>query len=318
MQRHLVPEDLDGERIDIALVQLMKAYSRTAVQRLVRQELVMINGKIAKKGNRVAAGDTVGIREAKLRPSRFTPEEIPLDILYEDDDLLIVNKPSGLLTHPSAGERRQTLVNALLHHCGKRLSGIGGELRPGIVHRLDKDTSGILMVAKHDESHKDLARQIQERSVEKHYLTLAKGIMKSSSGTIDAPLLKSQVKGRNKVFISPSKKAKDSLTHFRVIETFGGEYSLLEVRIITGRMHQIRVHLEAIGHPVVGDELYGHRKTNALFEELGLKRQFLHAYRLKFQHPRSHEWMEFTAPLPKDLEQVLQSLREPSSERLKA
>lgn len=310
MQRFQISEDMNGERIDIALAELMKAYSRTFVQRLVRKELVLINGKIAKKGNRVATNDKVAVRDEKLMPSRFSPEEIPLEILYEDKDLIVVNKPAGLLTHPSAGERRYTLVNALLHHCGKRLSGIGGEQRPGIVHRLDKDTSGILMVAKHDDSHKDLARQIQERRVEKHYLTLVRGIMESSSGTIEAPLLKSQIRGRNKVMISPSKKAKDSLTHFKVIETFGDQYSLLEVQIITGRMHQIRVHLAAIHHPVVGDELYGQSKMNSWFEKQGLKRQFLHAFRLKFQHPRTQKWMEFEAPLPEDLKGILKTLRE--------
>lgn len=310
MQRFQITEDMNGERIDIALAEIMKAYSRTSVQRLVRKQLVMINGKIAKKGNRVMTGDEVAVRNEKLRASRFSPEEIPLDILYEDKDLLIVNKPAGLLTHPSAGERRYTLVNALLHHCGKRLSGIGGEQRPGIVHRLDKDTSGILMVAKHDDSHKDLARQIQERKVEKHYITLVRGMMKSSTGSIEAPLLKSQIRGRNKVMISPNKKAKDSLTHFKVIETFGDQYSLLEVQIITGRMHQIRVHLAAINHPVVGDELYGQNKTNSWFEDHGLKRQFLHAFRLRFQHPRTQEWMQFEAPLPEDLESILKTLRE--------
>ena len=309
MQTLTVPAEFNGERIDTALAQLMNAYSRSMVHKLVGHGLVKINGKLAKKGNRVHEGDIIEVRDQKLVESRFQPKEIPLDILYEDDDLLIINKPPGLLTHPSTREREYTLVNALLHHCGDRLSGIGGEKRPGIVHRLDKDTSGILMVAKHDESHRALAKQIQERRIEKYYLTLVRGLMDSTKGTIEAPLLKSQVGGQNKVVISSSRNAKASLTHFTVQEVFPGEYTLLEVQIITGRMHQIRVHLAAIHHPVVGDQLYGNKKTNDELRALGLHRQFLHAYRLKFQHPRTHEWMEFTAPLPKDLQQVLEALR---------
>lgn len=309
MQRFRVPEELRRQRIDVALASMMQAYSRSFVQRLVREQLVRINGKPAKKGNRVHAGDLVMIEEQKLKPSKFKSTDIPLDILYEDEDLLIVNKPAGLLVHPSASEREQSLVNALLHHCGKRLSGIGGELRPGIVHRLDKDTSGVLMVAKHDEAHKDLAKQLQERCVEKHYLTLVEGVMKSRRGTIEAPLLKTQKKGKHQVIIFPGKAAKPSLTHFSVKETFGNQYSLLDVQIITGRMHQIRVHLKALDHPVVGDELYGHKKTNAFFKKLGLNRQFLHAHQLRFQHPRTHEWLTFTAPLPEDLQTIVTRLR---------
>jgi len=308
MQKLIVPDTLDGERIDIALVELMNPYSRSYVQKLIRKELVFINKQVAKKGNRVSEGDEIIVREMKLEESIFNPKDIPLEVLYEDKDFLIISKPPGLLTHPSAHERELTLVNALLHHCGDRLSGIGGEKRPGIVHRLDKDTSGIMMVAKHDESHKDLAKQIQERKVEKHYLALVDGIMKSETGSIDAPLLKTQINGKNKVVISPGRQAKDSLTHFTVQKTFLERYSLLDVQIITGRMHQIRVHLAAINRPVIGDQMYGNKKANAHFQKLGLNRQFLHAYKLRFQHPRTHEWVEFEAPLPEDLQQVLEKL----------
>jgi 23S rRNA pseudouridine1911/1915/1917 synthase len=308
MQKFTVPETLHEARIDVALVELMNPYSRSFVQKLIRRELVLINKEIAKKGNRVSAGDKIIIREIRLEESDFKPTEIPLEVLYEDDDLLIINKPPGLLTHPSAHEREITLVNALLHHCGDRLSGIGGEKRPGIVHRLDRDTSGIMMVAKHDESHKDLAKQIQQRKVEKHYLALVDGIMKSDTGSIDAPLIKTQINGKNKVVVSPGRQAKDSLTHFKVQETFLDRYSLLQVQIITGRMHQIRVHLAAIGRPVIGDQLYGNKKANSYFENLGLTRQFLHAFRLKFQHPRTHEMLEFEAPLTDDLNQVLEKI----------
>lgn len=308
MQTFTVPEQIKNERIDAALAELMDAYSRSYVQKLIRKNLVKINGRTAKKGNRVSAGDKISVEEAKLEDSKFEAKEIPLEIIYEDDDLLVVNKPPGLLTHPSAHEKRQTLVNALLHHCGDRLSGIGGEKRPGIVHRLDKDTSGILMIAKHDEAHKDLAKQIQERRVEKHYLALVNGLMKSKSGTIEAPLLKSREHKKNRVRVSPHQDAKDSLTHFWIKQTFQDKYTLLDVQIITGRMHQIRVHLAAINHPVIGDEMYGNKKVNAHFKKLGLSRQFLHAFKLKFQHPRTHEWVEFEAPIYEDLKTILQQL----------
>src|SRR5690606_22922503 len=309
MQKFTVPESLNEERIDVALVELMDPYSRAYVQKLIRKELVLINKTIAKKGNRVYEGDEIIVRKMILEDSKFAAKEIPLEVIYEDDDLLIINKPPGLLTHPSAHEKKYTLVNALLHHCGDRLSGIGGEKRPGIVHRLDRDTSSIMRVAKHEESNKELANQSQQRKVEKHYLALVDGVMKSSSGSIEAPLLKTQINGQNKVVVSPHRLAKDSLTHFKVQEVFQDAYSLLDIQIITGRMHQIRVHLAAINRPVIGDELYGNKKANATFERLGLGRQFLHAYKLKFQHPRTHEWMEFEAPLSPDLQNILKKLQ---------
>lgn len=309
MQRIIIPKKYTGMRIDLALADLIDAYSRNFVQRLIREELVLINNKIAKKGNRVVEGDKIIIQDASLKDSRFTAKNIPIEIIYEDDDLLIVNKPPGLLTHPSSKEREVSLVNALLYHCKNRLSGIGGERRPGIVHRLDKNTSGLLMVAKHDEAHKDLAKQIQERRVEKHYLTLVLGLMGSKRGTIEAPLLKTSKKKENKVVISQNKKAKPSLTHFTVQEAFQKKISLLDVQIVTGRMHQIRVHLSAIRHPIIGDEKYGNKKINTIFRNFGLHRQFLHAYKLSFQHPRTHQQKHFEIPLPKDLSSLLDCLR---------
>ncbi|MDP3976144.1 MAG: RluA family pseudouridine synthase [bacterium] len=308
MPTFTVPEQLNGQRIDLALVELMKPYSRTLVQKLIRKGLISVSGKVAKKGSRVFTDEKVEVKQLKLASSKFKSKDIPLEILYEDEDLLIVNKPPGLLTHPSAHEREQTLVNALLHHCGDRLSGIGGELRPGIVHRLDKDTSGILMVAKHDECHKDLSKQIQERKVEKYYLALANGVMDSQEGTIEAPLKKTQVQGKNKVVIGGGDESRDSTTLFKVLDVFSDRWSLLEVHIITGRMHQIRVHLAGIKHPVAGDEVYGSRRANTELRKLGLKRQFLHAHRLKFKHPRTKKWVEFEAPLAKDLQAVLDKL----------
>ncbi len=315
MKNYTVPEALENERIDVALVEMTDVYSRAHAQRLIRHKLVKINGKIAKKGNRVKTDDALEVGELVLEESKFEAKDIPLTILYEDDDLLVVIKPSGLLTHPSAHDRENTLVNALLHHCGDRLSGIGGEKRPGIVHRLDKGTSGILMVAKHDGAHKDLARQLQERKVEKHYLALVDGIMDSEEGTIDAPLMKTRPKrGKTRVVVSPDSQAKDSVTKFWVKESYAHRFSLLDVQIITGRMHQIRVHLGAINHPIIGDQDYGYGKVNDEFEKKGLHRQFLHAFRLRFQHPRTQKWMEFEAPLPEDLQGVIDQLNEGKAE----
>ncbi|MDF2379006.1 MAG: RluA family pseudouridine synthase [Candidatus Gracilibacteria bacterium] len=308
MQTFSVPKKHDGARIDVVLADIMDAYSRAFAQKLIRKSLVKIGDGIAKKGHRVKEGDIISVEEQDLSPSKFGAKDIPLEILYEDDDLLVVNKPPGMLTHPSAHERDDTLVNALLFHCGDRLSGIGGELRPGIVHRLDKDTSGILVVAKHDESHRDLAQQIQNREVEKFYLTLVNGLMENNHATIDAPLLKTQVRGKNKVIVSPGEDAKNSTTHFWVNETYEGRFSLLKVQIITGRMHQIRVHLSSINHSVIGDTLYGNHKANTEFKQRGLSRQFLHAYQLKFKHPRTHKMVEFTAPLPDDLQNILDGM----------
>lgn len=309
MKKYHTPPELHGQRIDTVLLELMKAYSRSFVQKLIRKELVRINGKIAKKGNRVESGDEILVKDAILIESHLKPREIPLDILYEDEDLLVVHKPAGLLTHPTGKEREQSLVNALLFHCGTRLSGIGGERRPGIVHRLDKDTSGILVVAKHDEAHIDLAKQFQKRIVEKTYLALVKGILRVKTGTIESPLTKTRISGNHKVVVSPGKLAKHSITHFTVEKTYGEIASLLSIRLVTGRMHQIRVHLSAIGHPVIGDHLYGNEKINTAFAALGLHRQFLHAQKLSFVHPRTHQKMSFEAPLPEDLHSTLRAVQ---------
>ena len=322
MQTFTVPEAQNNERIDTALPTLMEDYSRTAVQKLIREQLIRLNDKIAKKGNRIKAGDVITVTKPELKTSRFEKKDIPLEIIHEDADLLVVNKPAGLITHPSAHEDEHTLVNALLHHCGDRLSGIGGELRPGIVHRLDKDTSGLLLIAKHDESHRDLAKQIQNRQVEKYYLTLVNGIMTSQEGTIEAPLLKTNIRGKNRVIVSAGKDSKPATTHFQVEKTFTWDFgrdtqekfSLLKVQIITGRMHQIRVHLSSIGHPVIGDIMYGIKKVNEQFQQLGLTRQFLHAYRLRFKHPRSNEWEEYQSPLPPELKKILEELEKKGRE----
>lgn len=301
-----VPESCSGKRIDQALPLIMNTYSRAQVQRWIKEGLVLINNTAAKKGNRVKEGDRIIIQESKLKPSKFKKKNIPLKILFEDQDLLVVDKPSGLLTHPSAYERENTLVNAILHHCGKNLSGIGGELRPGIVHRLDKDTSGVLLVAKHDEAHRDLAKQMEHRQVKKEYLALVKGVPQTRSGTIDAPLGRKQNRGKQMIAISAEKKAKSAKTHFTVEKVFEGGYALLRIQLETGRMHQIRVHMAAIGLPVVGDRMYGDPETNQFFKDNSrLDRQFLHACRIEFMHPRTGKMVTVESPLPEDLKNAL-------------
>lgn len=307
-EHYQIPESCSGKRIDQALPLMMNAYSRAQVQRWIKEGLVLINDVIAKKGNRVKVKDQITIQKPKLKASKFKKKNIPLKILFEDQDLLVVDKPSGLLTHPSVYERENTLVNAILHHCGENLSGIGGELRPGIVHRLDKDTSGVLLVAKHDEAHRDLAKQIEHRQVKKEYLALVKGVPQTRSGTIDAPLGRKQNRGKQMIAISTEKKAKSAKTHFTVEKVFEGEYALLRIQLETGRMHQIRVHMVAIGLPVVGDHMYGDPETNQFFNnKCGLERQFLHACSIAFTHPRTGKSMTVEAPLPEDLQKVLKN-----------
>lgn len=305
-EHYHVPESCSEKRIDQALPLMINTYSRAQVQRWIRQGLVFINGVAAKKGNRVKEGDRIIIQEPKLKASKFKKKNIPLKILFEDQDLLVVDKPAGLLTHPSVYERDFTLVNAILHHCGDRLSGIGGELRPGIVHRLDKDTSGVLLVAKHDEAHRDLGKQIESRQVKKEYLALVKGVPKTKSGTIEAPLARKQNRGKQMIGISGEKTAKQARTHFMVEKVFESGYTLLRIQLETGRMHQIRVHLASIGLPVVGDRMYGDPETNQLFKDnCGLVRQFLHACRIEFTHPRTGKTVIIESPLPEDLAKVL-------------
>lgn len=237
-------------------------------------------------------------------------ENIPLNIIHEDADMIVVNKPAGMVVHPTdhGAHVSGTLVNALMHHC-KDLSGINGEKRPGIVHRLDKDTSGLIMVAKSNKAHQHLANQIQRRTITKKYLTLLKGHLNPKTGSIEAPLLKKAFdpQGKN-VSVSKQKGAKYALTHYKVIE-YIGEYSLVEVTIVTGRTHQIRVHFASIGHPVAGDRTYGNSEVNEELDKLGLHRQFLHAWRLIFNLPSGEQNVQMEAPLAEDLEEILGKLR---------
>lgn len=278
-------------RIDSALVELLPDFTRSAIARLITEGNVMVNLKSVSKSYKVSKGETVTVLVPDPQPDETLPENIPLDIVYEDDDLLVVNKPKGMVVHPAPGNYSGTLVNALLYHCGDSLSGIGGVIRPGIVHRIDKDTSGLLMVAKNDKAHVFLAEQIKEHSFVREYATVVYGRVKNSQGTVDAPIGRHPV-DRKKQAVT-TKNAKNAVTHYTVVEEFRG-YTRLQCKLETGRTHQIRVHMAYIGHPVCGDTVYGGR----LAEKSGLKGQCLHAQKLGFIHPTTKKYMEFESPLP--------------------
>lgn len=290
-----------GERLDV-LVSEKSGLSRARVQKLISDGLVSVNGQTAIKSKPVAAGDFVEITIPALVPSGVRPERIELDIKYEDGDIIVLSKPAGLVVHPAAGHRSGTLVNALLSHT-KGLSGIGGEDRPGIVHRLDKDTSGLMLVAKTDAAHSGLSDQLRNRTIGKTYTALVRGGLKTDSGAIDEPIGR-HPKDRKKMAVEP-KRGREAKTTWRVIDRYKG-YTLVEVSLMTGRTHQIRVHLSHIGHPLAGDPVYG--RGDKADSALGLDRQFLHASGLRFIHPVTGEKMSFSDELPKDLKDALERL----------
>ena len=283
-----VPNEQAGWRLDRYLALALPQFSRSRLQALIRAGDVHLQGETARTRETVHAGDVVRLTEPPVREIEAQAEEIPLQILFEDDDLLVLNKPAGLVVHPGAGNQTHTLVNALLHHCAN-LSGIGGKQRPGIVHRLDKETSGCLVVAKNDAAHQHLSRQFAEREVKKIYLALVAGTLKRLRGTIDAAIGRHPVQ-RKKMAVHPT-KGRVARTDYRVLQA-GGGVSLVECAIHSGRTHQIRVHLHHIGHPVIGDSLYG--------KKVAAPRQMLHAWKLGFTHPRTNERLFFEAPVPED------------------
>ena len=296
---HDLSADRSSERLDLFVTRRLQELTRSRVRRLIDQGLVTVDDRpAAKAGLRLNAGQRVRVTLPPPEPSELEPEAIPLRIVFEDEDLLVVDKPAGMAVHPSPGHSRHTLVHAVLAHCPD-LSGIGGVLRPGIVHRLDKDTSGLIIVAKHDAAHLSLARQLKERKVEKTYVALVEGRVRPQQGVIDAPIGRHP---RHRKRMAVVENGRDARTRYRVLREVDGR-SLVEVQPTTGRTHQIRVHLASIGHPVVGDTLYG--KRSDVFP-----RQFLHAQRLAFRHPRSGERMELEAPLAEDLQRALAELEE--------
>ena len=290
----------DGERLDVFIARSLPELTRSRVRRLIDEGLVTIDGRRpAKAGVALEAGRRVAVTLPPPEPPELQPEAIPLRIVYEDADLLVIDKPAGLTVHPAPGHAAHTLVNALLAYCPE-LAGVGGEGRPGIVHRIDKDTSGLILVAKNDAAHASLARQLKARQVEKTYLALVRGRPDPPEGAIDAPVGRHPKQRKKQAVVEGGRAAR---TRYRVLRALDG-YSLLEVRPETGRTHQIRVHLASIGHPVAGDALYGRGATPP-----SLRRQFLHAHRLAFSHPRTGARLELEAPLAQDLAFVLEELQ---------
>ncbi|MEX0750219.1 MAG: RluA family pseudouridine synthase [Dehalococcoidia bacterium] len=289
--------DRAGERLDVFVARMLPGLTRSRVQKLIDDGYVVVTGVRAKPALRLELGQTVQVDLPAPVQARAEPERIPLDIIFEDADLLVINKPAGMTVHPAPGHPAATLVNAILAHADD-LSGIGGVLRPGIVHRLDRDTSGVILVAKNDAAHNALARQLKARTVEKTYMAVVEGTPKPAEGVIDAPIARDP---RNRQRMAIVENGRASVTAYKVIERFRG-YSLIEARPKTGRTHQIRVHLAAIGHPIVGDRVYG--KAVAF-----VPRQFLHAYRIEFDDQRTNARVEYEAPLPDDLAKALAHLR---------
>lgn len=296
-----VEEEQSGERLDKFVTDSMDdtAVSRTQVQEWIKAGAVEVDGKAAKANYKVTESNRVVLHIPEPEDAAIEPEAIPLEVIYEDSDLIVINKPRGIVVHPAPGHTSGTLVNALMHHC-KDLSGINGMIRPGIVHRIDKDTTGLLMAAKNDLAHISLAEQLKEHTVTRKYIALVHGNLPHDQGTIDAPIGR-DLKDR-KLFTVTERNSRHAVTHFVVLERLG-DYSIVELQLETGRTHQIRVHMKYIGHPLAGDPVYGRNKTVAL------KGQALHAAVLGFTHPRSGERLQFEVPLPADFEHVLNSLR---------
>ena len=292
--------DNPGERLDAFLARAVEGLTRSAAQRLLDEGCVLVNGKPGKKNCKLNTGDEISLEIPEPKPVDIVPKEIPLEIVYEDEDVLVINKPKGLVVHPAAGHQDDTLVNGLLYAMGDSLSGINGELRPGIVHRIDKDTSGLLAVAKNDLAHVVLASQLKDHTMARTYECIVCGNLKEDSGTVDAPIGR-HPSDRKKMCIN-ERNGKDAVTHWEVIRRYRG-YTHVRCRLETGRTHQIRVHMASIGHPILGDVVYGHKKP-----ELGQSSQVLHAGILCFKHPRDERPVMVMADLPAYFKEVLEKL----------
>lgn len=302
---HVATKDALGRRLDRFLQSELPGHSRAFLQKLIEQGHVLVNARPGKPSHRMQPGDKVSVEIPPPRPLEAAPEAIPLEILFEDDDLIVVNKPAGLVVHPAAGNAEHTLVNALLHHCRGQLAGIGGVQRPGIVHRLDKGTSGCLVVAKTDVAHQSLVAQFKARRVKKIYRAVCWGQFDRPSGRIETVIGRSE-RDRKKMSARVT-HGRPSLTEYRILKQFA-QFALVELTLHTGRTHQIRVHMAHIGHPVVGDAVYGRPRSmlDAQRSTISIARPLLHAYKLGFTHPRTGEFMEFTAPVPEEMARLTQ------------
>ena len=292
MKECFIVENQEGERIDRYLSDTFEDRSRSYIQKLIKDDLVIVNQKPVKASYRLLLGDQVEITLPEVKEPDIVPENIPLDILYEDADVIIVNKPKQMVVHPSFGHYSGTLVNALMYHCGRGLSGINGMMRPGIVHRIDMDTTGSLVVCKNDMAHQSLAEQLKEHTIRRVYVAIVHGNVKEDDGTVDIPIGRHPIE--RKKMSTHTKSGKRAVTHYRVLRRFG-EYTYIQCILETGRTHQIRVHMAHIGHPLLGDEVYGPRRCPFS----GLQGQTLHAKTLGFIHPGTGEYLEVDAPLPK-------------------
>ena len=286
-------------RLDKVVSNLEQNMSRETIQRMIKTGKILVNNKQEKASFKTTVGDLITLEEEIPEEIELKPQEIPLDIIYEDDDMLVINKEKGIVVHPGNGNPDGTLANAVMAKCKGSLSGIGGRIRPGIVHRIDKDTSGLIIVAKNDTAHINLSKQIQDRKVKKTYIALVRGVIKENEATINMPIGRSS-KDRKKMAVT--KDGKEAITHFKVLKRYNG-FTLLEVKIETGRTHQIRVHLSEIGYPIVGDEVYSNGKN-----PFGVKGQMLHAEKLELKHPRTGKDLTFEAPVPKYFANIINQL----------
>ena len=299
---HIVENEDAGKRIDVFLSEENEDISRSAVQKNIENGNILVNGKKVNKNYKLSAADEISVDIPAPEEAEILPENIPLDIMYEDKDVIVINKPQGMVVHPAPGHYTGTLVNALMYHCGEELSGINGVMRPGIVHRIDKDTSGILVIAKSDRAHISLSKQLAEHSMTREYQAIVYNGFKEESGTVDAPIGR-HPKERKKMAVVRDKTSRHAVTHYTVIKKLKGNYTLVRLRLETGRTHQIRVHMAYIGHPLLGDEVYGPKKS-----PFALKGQVLHAKVLGFVHPATGEYMQFETPLPAYFEELVERL----------
>ena len=298
--RFQITEEMEDERIDKCMSMLIDSLSRSYIQKLIKEEAVTVNGSSVKGSYRVKTDDEVAFCLPEAVEPSIEAENIPLDILYEDEDVVVVNKPKGMVVHPAAGHYSGTLVNALMYHCGSELSGINGCMRPGIVHRIDRDTTGSLIVCKNDHAHRSIAAQLKEHSIHRRYLAICHGVLQKQEGTIDKPIGRHPT-DRKKMAVN--EKGKQAVTHYRILQRFE-KYTYLECMLETGRTHQIRVHMASIGHPLLGDAVY-----SSLSSPFKLEGQVLHAYTLGFVHPVTGAYIEVEAPLPDYFDHLLQVLK---------
>lgn len=290
---------ISKNRIDIYIAQEIPDLSRMMIKKLILEGNILVNGKNVKTSYNIKKGDIIDINIPKVKEVLLEAEDIPLEVVYEDNDIIVVNKPKGMVVHPGHGNPNKTLVNAVMNICKESLSGIGGELRPGIVHRLDKDTSGLIIVAKNDKSHRNISDQIKNRQVKKIYIALVKGIIKENEATIDMPIGRSKT---NRQKMAVTRDGKEAVTHFKVLKRYK-KYTLIQLKIDTGRTHQIRVHMSYIGHPVIGDEVYSNGRN-----EFGVYGQMLHSKILEFKHPTTGELMHLEAKLPPYFQDIINCL----------